>query len=64
MTPTLASLFNRAKGELACPGCQNNPRGQFRGMAWDECRECLGEHRNTATIELLGRLVEIEEAAR
>lgn len=58
----LLQMLSEAKAELACPGCANNPKGQFRSSgglaAWDECRICHGEHRNTATIKLLDALVD------
>lgn len=60
---SLATLFNRAKHELACPRCSNRG-GIMTQLGIDECPDCHGEGRNKSTIELLGALVEIEENRR
>ena len=53
MTSELQRNFGRVFWELACPTCHNNRLGRA-----DECPDCHGEGRNTATIELLQQLVE------
>lgn len=57
----LGELFHRARVELACPRCHNNPRGVFVGIGMDECPECHGEMRNAHTIELLGEIARLLE---
>jgi len=54
----LRALLVRARHELACQRCQNDPRGVSVGGLLDECPECHGEFRNPDTIELLTVLVE------
>jgi recombinational DNA repair protein RecR len=51
---TIQHKLNDARRELACQTCGNNPRGHMG----NECPECHGELRNTATIALLEEIVE------
>lgn len=51
--PTLATLMNRARHELACEGCSNRKWGRH-----DECTKCQGDGVNHAQIALLEALVE------
>lgn len=53
----ILELLERAKLELGCERCGN--RGWITiGDERDECPECRGDKRNTATIELLDALAD------
>lgn len=54
MSSLILMKLDAAKRELVCQTCGNNPRGHMG----NECPECHGEHRNTATIELLEALAD------
>lgn len=51
----LGELLHRARAELACELCGNGQGVWIRGEL-GECPSCHGEHRNSATIELLEQL--------